>query len=60
MLVTALTPHIGYDKAAEVAKKAHIKKLTLRDTVIELGYMSGKEFDEKVNPEKMISPFKLK
>jgi len=59
MLVTALAPHIGYDRAAEVAKKAHIKKLTLRETVIELGYMTGKEFDEKVNPEKMISPFKL-
>ena len=60
MLVTALAPHIGYDKAAKVAKNAYDKKLTLRDSVIELNYMSGEEFDEKVNPEKMISPFKLK
>jgi len=60
MLVTALAPYIGYDKAAKVAKNAYDKKLTLRDSVIELNYMSGEEFDEKVNPEKMISPFKLK
>ena len=60
MLVTALAPYIGYDKAAKVAKNAYDKKLTLRASVIELNYMSGEEFDEKVNPEKMISPFKLK
>ncbi len=60
MLVTALAPHIGYDKSAEVAKYAYDKNLTLRDSIIELNYMSGEEFDEKVNPEKMISPYKLK
>ena len=58
MLVTALTPHIGYDKAAEVAKKAHADNSTLRDTIDKLGYMSGEEFDEKVKPEEMVSPTK--
>jgi len=58
MLVTALTPHIGYDKAAEVAKKAHADNSTLRETIEKLGYMSGEEFDEKVKPEEMVSPTK--
>ena len=58
MLVTALTPHIGYDKAAEVAKRAHADNSTLRDTIEKLGYMSGEEFDEKVKPEEMVSPTK--
>jgi fumarate hydratase class II len=58
MLVTALTPHIGYDKAAEVAKKAHADNSTLRDTIEKLGYMSGEEFDEKVKPGEMVSPTK--
>ena len=60
MLVTALSPYIGYDKSAQVAKYAYDKKLTLRDSVIELNYMSGEDFDKKVNPEKMINPYKLK
>ncbi|MBT3299106.1 MAG: class II fumarate hydratase [Candidatus Marinimicrobia bacterium] len=58
MLVTALNPHIGYDKAAKVAKTAYAKKQTLRETIIELDYMSGEEFDRVVQPEKMISPRK--
>ena len=58
MLVTALAPHIGYDKAAEVAKKAHADNSTLRETIEKLGYMSGEEFDEKVKPEEMVSPTK--
>ncbi|MCH7731374.1 MAG: class II fumarate hydratase [Candidatus Marinimicrobia bacterium] len=58
MLVTALNPHIGYDKASEVAKKAHKENKTLRETIIELGYMSGEEFDRLVKPEKMIKPRK--
>jgi len=58
MLVTALNPHIGYDKAAEVAKKAHKENKTLRVTIIELGYMSGEDFDRLVKPEKMIKPRK--
>ena len=56
MLVTALNPHIGYDKASEVAKKAYKENTTLRDPIEKLGYMSGKEFDNLVNPEDMISP----
>ncbi|MBT3838797.1 MAG: class II fumarate hydratase [Candidatus Marinimicrobia bacterium] len=58
MLVTALNPHIGYDKAAEVAKTAFKNKSTLRKTIIELGYMSGEDFDRLVQPENMIHPRK--
>ena len=58
MLVTALNPHIGYDKAAEVAKKAYKENLSLRDAIQQLGYMTGDEFDKIVNPEKMIKPRK--
>ena len=58
MLVTALNPHIGYDKAAEVAKKAFKDKSTLREAIIELDYMSGEEFDRLVQPENMIHPRK--
>ena len=58
MLVTALNPHIGYDKAAGVAKKAYKDNLSLREAIIDLGYMSGEEFDQLVQPEKMIRPEK--
>jgi len=58
MLVTTLNPHIGYDKAAEVAKKAYKDNLSLREAIIDLGYMSGEEFDQLVQPEKMIRPKK--
>ena len=54
MLVTALSPRIGYDKAAEVAKKAHIDGSTLREAALSLGYVSGDEFDELVRPERMV------
>ncbi len=56
MLVTALNPHIGYDNAAKVAKKAHAENKTLRETAIELGLLTGEKFDEIVRPEKMIGP----
>jgi len=56
MLVTALNPLIGYDKAAEVAKKAHKEKSTLRAAVVDLGYLSEEEFDRAVRPEDMIHP----
>ncbi len=56
MLVTALNPHIGYDKAAQVAKNAHRKKISLRESAIELGFLTGEEFDQKVNPEEMTHP----
>jgi fumarate hydratase class II len=56
MLVTALNPHIGYDKAAEVAKKAHKENTTLKEAIIDLGYMSGDDFDKLVQPRDMIQP----
>ncbi len=56
MLVTALNPHIGYDNAAKVAKKAHAEGTTLKEAVVALGLLTQKEFDEKVRPEKMIGP----
>lgn len=56
MLVTALTPHIGYDKAAQAAQKAHAESLTLRDAVLALGFLSASEFDRIVQPEKMTRP----
>ena len=58
MLVTSLNTHIGYDKSAKVAKLAHKNGITLREAIIELGYLSGEEFDRLVKPEKMISPRK--
>jgi len=54
MLVTALSPRIGYDRAAEVAKKAHHEGSTLREAALGLGYVSEDEFDELVRPEQMI------
>ena len=54
MLVTALTPHIGYDRAAEIAKKAHREGTTLREAALALGYLSSGQFDAWVRPEKMI------
>ncbi len=54
MLVTALAPQIGYDKAAEIAKKAHHDGTTLREAALALGYVSGADFDRWVRPEAMI------
>jgi fumarate hydratase class II len=56
MLVTALNPHIGYDNAAKVAKKAFTDNSTLREAASELGLLSGEEFDKAVRPEKMLGP----
>jgi fumarate hydratase class II len=56
MLVTALTPHIGYDKAAKVAHKAHHEGTTLREAALSLGYLTGEEFDRLVRPEEMVRP----
>jgi len=53
MLVTALNNHIGYEKAAEIAKKAHKENKTLRQAALETGYVSEQQFDEWVNPAKM-------
>jgi fumarate hydratase class II len=54
MLVTALNPHIGYDKAAEIAKKAHREDTTLRAAALALGYVSADDFDRWVRPEAMV------
>jgi fumarate hydratase class II len=54
MLVTALSPHIGYDRAAEIAKKAHREGSTLREAALGLGYVSAQDFDRWVRPEAMI------
>jgi len=56
MLVTALNTHIGYDKAAKVAKKALHEGKTLREAIVELGFMTGEEFDEAVVPREMTHP----
>jgi fumarate hydratase class II len=54
MLVTALNRHIGYDKAAKVAKTAHAEGLTLREAAVKLGFMTGEAFDAAVVPEEMV------
>jgi fumarate hydratase class II len=56
MLVTALTPHIGYDRAAEIAKRAHREGGTLKQTAIALGYVSAEDFDRWVIPAEMVHP----
>jgi fumarate hydratase class II len=54
MLVTALSPHIGYDKAAQIAKRAHHEGLSLREAAIASGHLSAKDFDAWVRAERMI------
>uniref|UniRef100_A0A0P5AHC3 fumarate hydratase n=1 Tax=Daphnia magna TaxID=35525 RepID=A0A0P5AHC3_9CRUS len=56
MLVTALNPHIGYDKAAKIAKTAHKEGSTLKETAIKLGYLTEEQFNEWVKPEDMLGP----
>jgi fumarate hydratase, class II len=56
MLVTALSPKIGYDKAAEIAHKAHHENLSLKEAALQLGFLTEAEFDETVRPEKMTHP----
>ena len=56
MVVTALTPHLGYDKAGEIAKHAHHHKTSLRDAAVSLGHVTGEEFDRIVRPERMTHP----
>lgn len=58
MLVTSLNPHIGYDNAAKVAKKAHKENTTLKEAAIALGLLTSEKFDEVVRPEEMIGPKK--
>jgi fumarate hydratase, class II len=56
MLVTALAPKVGYDKAAQIAHTAHVERTSLREAALKLGYLSGEEFDQLVRPEKMTHP----
>ena len=58
MLVTALNPHIGYDNAAKIAKKAHAEGTTLREAALELELLTNEQFDEWVKPEEMVSGLK--
>lgn len=56
MLVTALNPHVGYDNAAKIAKKAHKEGTTLKQAAIDLGILTSEQFDEWVKPEDMLGP----
>ena len=59
MLVTALNPHIGYEKAAQIAIKAYREDISLREAALELGYVTGEQFDKWVRPEDMIHPLAI-
>jgi fumarate hydratase class II len=56
MLVTALAPKVGYDKAAKIAHTAHVENTSLREAALKLRYLTGEEFDQLVRPEKMTHP----
>ena len=58
MLVTALTPHIGYDKAAKIAKKAHKEDTGLKEAAMALGLLTAEQFDQWVRPQDMVGPSK--
>lgn len=59
MMVTALNPHIGYDKAAKIAKKAHKENIALKDAGIKLGFLTAEQFDKWVVPSEMLGPSKF-
>ena len=56
MICTALNSHIGYDKTAQIAKNAHKKHLSLKQSALELGYVTSEQFGQWVKPEDMLSP----
>ena len=58
MLVTALNPHVGYENAAKIAKKAHKENKTLREAAVELGLLTSEQFTEWVKPEDMVGSLK--
>ena len=60
MMVTALNPYIGYDKAAKIAKKAHKENMSLKEAGMKLGFLTSQQFDEWVDPAKMLGPTKYK
>ncbi len=55
MLVTALNPHIGYEKAAEIAKNAHKKGLTLKEAAIQSGYLTEEQYEKWIDPASMVN-----
>ena len=55
MLATALNPLIGYDKAAKVVQKAHKEDITLKEAALSLGFLNEKEFDDAIDPSKMVN-----
>jgi fumarate hydratase class II len=59
MLVTALNPICGYDNAAKIAKHAYKKGTTLREAAVELGILTGEQFDDAIKPEEMVGPLKV-
>jgi fumarate hydratase class II len=59
MLVTALNPHIGYDKASQIAKNAHKKGTTLKESAIQLGHVTEEQFNQWVKPENMVQPVRI-
>ena len=59
MLVTALNPDIGYDKAAKIAKKAHAEGTTLKEAAVALGLLTEEQFDDAVRPADMVGPMKI-
>ena len=60
MLVTALSPHIGYEKAARIAQTAHRDGQTLREAALGLGYVTAEQFDQWVRPEDMTHPLEAR
>ncbi len=60
MMVTALNPHIGYDKAAKIAKKAHKENSSLKEAGLKLGFLTEEQFDKWVDPTKMLGPTEYK
>ena len=56
MVVTALNPHLGYEKAAEIAKKAHKDGSSLREAALELGHVNAEQYDQWVRPGDMVGP----
>ncbi|HTB15474.1 MAG TPA: hypothetical protein VK752_28080 [Bryobacteraceae bacterium] len=59
MLVTAPNPHIGYEKESQISLKAYREDLTLRESAVQLGFLTAKQFDDWVRPEDMTHPLKL-
>ena len=56
MLVTALNPHVGYDNAAKIAKKAHAESTSLKQAAVALGLLTAENFDKLIKPEEMVHP----